>query len=231
MRPAIPHRIGLLCLFCISFVGGVPSTAAGGKSSQSICGLVEDEYYDIIGQLGLRHLEERTDQPSWQPSTVTIAKRQTDQADFDFYNDGIVDRIYMAGFEDHYMQGTVLLVQPGRSTSEPASVSDDPLEDPKAWFIPCQLSSDPIPLKECPPFSQQHDEAKFLASAPGSKPVVWFRVRYTDIVPIRFNGLTYLIATSRSKESRQDVTVMKPLPNRKFAHLCNFPRMGRLDAR
>jgi len=56
---------------------------------------------------------------------------------FDFDNDGKPDRVFIRDFQSNYMDGSVLLVQYGRSASE-LDVSDSPMEEASGFF-PCQI--------------------------------------------------------------------------------------------
>jgi hypothetical protein len=129
------------------------------------------------------------------------------ESQFDFDNDGTCDRVFARSFEDHYMQGSVLLVQRGPK-----------LDDP--WFLPCQLNAKPIRFEECPPFTQQHDEAGFSMQGATAKEKVFFRGRYSDLTPFRFSGTTFVAVESHAENARSYVGVIKPMPGKQFQQTC-----------
>ena len=100
------------------------------------------------------------------------------------------------------MLGSTLLVQPGRSPSTVDVAASNPLEDHDTWFIPCQLQGKRCPLQDCPPFSQNNDEAGLTVSWNKRTRHVRFPGRYSDVVPLRLQSTTFLLVTGSSPESR-----------------------------
>jgi hypothetical protein len=144
------------------------------------------------------------------------------EGDFDFFNDGKIDRVFLADFGGHYLLGSLLLVQPGLSPDRVKIANDDPLKDPGTWFIPCQLEPEAKTISECPPFSQANDEAGLtVTNAEGTK-TIRFRGRYTELNPVRYDGVTYLImrAVSEGAGELNYSAVIEPLPGRKFSVVC-----------
>jgi hypothetical protein len=207
-------------LMILTLCAGIASAATeDGKRDRSVCDVIRGNISNVfIGGLG--SLESERDQPTWKPSPVKFpdALGKMEQSDFDFYNDGLIDRVYRKYFEDHYMAGTVLLVQHGHS----AAIFDEPigpLEDAETWFIPCQLDAGKIPLKACAPFTQTFDDASFQAST-SKEHAVSFRARYTGLTPYRFRGMTFLVAASASQDTQRYIAVLKPKANRTFENVC-----------
>jgi hypothetical protein len=142
--------------------------------------------------------------------------------DFDFFNDGKIDRVFLADFGGHYLMGSLLLVQPGVSSDRIQVANDDPMKDPGSWLIPCQLEPEAKTISECPPFSQANDEAGLtVVNAKGTK-TIRFRGRYSELTPLRVDGVTYLVirAVSQRDGELNYSAVIKPQPSRKFSVLC-----------
>ena len=166
------------------------------------------------------------EEPEWRNTDVEIPGElgDTQEADFDFYNNGQLARVFMSSFGSRYMLGTALLVQPGRSPNTVDVAASNPLEDPDTWFTPCQLQDKRFPLRECPPFSRSNDEAGLTVSWNGRTQHVRFPGRYSDVVPLRVNSTTFLLVTGSSPESRGYAAILKPLPTRTFRTTCLLHR-------
>ena len=166
------------------------------------------------------------EEPEWRNAAFEIPGELGDmeEADFDFYNNGKLARVFMSSYGSRYMLGTSLLVQPGRSSQTVDVAVDNPLEDPDTWFIPCQLQGKRFPLKECPPFSQDNDEAGLTVSWNERKQHVRFPARYSDVVPLRLHDTTFIIVTGSSPESAGYAAVLMPLPMRTFRTTCLLHR-------
>ena len=166
------------------------------------------------------------EEPEWRNTDVEVPGElgDTQEADFDFYNHGRLDRVFMSSFGTRYMLGSTLLVQPGRSPSTVDVPVSNPLEDPDTWFIPCQLQGKRFPLKDCPPFSQSNDEAGLTVSWNKRRQHVRFPGRYSDVVPLRLQSTTFLLVTGSSPESRGYAAILRPLPTRTFRTSCLLHR-------
>jgi hypothetical protein len=130
--------------------------------------------------------------------------------------------VFLADFGDHYIMGSLLLVQPGLSSDRIRVANDHPIKDPGSWLIPCQFDPEAKTIRECPPFSQANDEAGLtFVNAKGTK-TIRFRGRYTELTPLRFDGVTYLVfrAVSEGAGELNYSAVIKPQPSRKFSVLC-----------
>jgi hypothetical protein len=162
------------------------------------------------------------EEPEWRNADVEIPGElgDTQEAIFDFYNNGKLDRVFMSSFGNRYMLGSTLLVQPGHSSSTVDVAVSNPLEDSDTWFIPCQLQGKRFPLKDCPPFSQSNDQAGLTVSWDKRRQHVRFPGRYSDVVPLRLHSRTYLLLTSSSPESRRYAAILRPLPTRTFRTTC-----------
>ena len=143
---------------------------------------------------------------SWQQTDDSASLpddlQGSDEARFDFDNDGTPDRVFTHYFETRYMQGTVVLAQLGSRATD-------------RWFLPCQLDAKAIRLEDCPPFSQANDDAGFSiqGATPREKP--FFRGRYIDLTPFRFADTTYVAVESHSEDTSRYVGVIKPVRGKK----------------
>ena len=65
-------------------------------------------------------LSPNSSEPSAESPSVELPKELAGSGEtiFDFNNDGKLDRVFCRNFGNSYMGGAVLLVQPGRSSSE-----------------------------------------------------------------------------------------------------------------
>lgn len=162
------------------------------------------------------------EEPEWRNTDVEIpgALGDTQEADFDFYNNGKLDRVFTSSFGNRYMLGSTLLVQPGRSPSTVDVAASNPLEDPDTWFIPCQLQGKRFPLKDCPPFAQSNDDAGLTVAWNKHTGHVRFPGRYSEVVPLRLQSTTFILVTGSSPESRGYAAILRPLPTRTFHTTC-----------
>lgn len=166
------------------------------------------------------------EEPEWRNTDVEIPGElgDTQEADFDFYNKGRLDRVFISSFGNRYMLGSTVLVQPGRSPNAVDVAVNDPLDDPDTWFIPCQLQGKRFPLKDCPPFSQSNDDAGLTLSWNKRTQHVHFLARYSDVVPLRLQSTTFLLVTGSSPESRGYAAILRTLPTRTFRTTCLLHR-------
>jgi uncharacterized protein len=133
---------------------------------------------------------------------------------YDFDNDGNLDRVITLSYSTHYMDATVLLVQPGKSpdTLDPIA----PLQNSATLSIPCQVTGQPSDYNDCPPYTQKRDEAGFAFGESS----VYFRSRYSVVEPFLYKGDSYILIRNGSADSNNYFAVLKPLPHRKFEHSC-----------
>ena len=143
-----------------------------------------------------------------------------DEAVYDFDNDGKLDYVYRSGFSQHFMESTTLLVASGQSADR--LVLAKPFKVETAWFLPCQMAFKDAPLTTCPPFSDsgEHGEPDFKVPAEASPLQVHFQGRYTYLSPFRFHHHTYVEAAGSSEDTQNYVSIIEPLPGRKYRAVC-----------
>jgi hypothetical protein len=165
-------------------------------------------------------------EPTWKDTDRVFPRELGDAAetDLDFYNDGQLARIFITYYDSPYMKGSSLLVQPGRSPEKVDVASDDPLEDPESWFIPCQLQGKRFALQECPPFSRSNEDAGLTVLWANRARQVRFLARYTDLALIRLRGTTFVVVTGSSPAALGYAAVLKPLATRTFRTTCLLQR-------
>jgi uncharacterized protein len=156
------------------------------------------------------------DEP-WVPEELKRGNEETDVALFDFDNDGVPDRVFAASTYGHYMQGSILYVQLGAQPKEP-------------WYLPCQLDARRIPQRECPPFSQNYDEAGLEMTAAGARKIL-FRGRYVDLTPLQLAGTTFVLVETIDERTRDELAVIKPRVGKTFEPVCLLHRGKHLPTR
>jgi hypothetical protein len=163
--------------------------------------------------------------PNWSNASVELPNELEGSSEsiFDFDNDGKLDRVFSRTFESRYMDGSVLLVQQGNSTST-LNVSDAPM-DQTSSFLPCHIGETKCNIYDCPPFSQKNDGAKFSMEGRTNKDLVYFYARYSNLSPFSFRGTNYIGVSTVSEDAKGFVAVLKPLPNRKFQKKCLLRRV------
>lgn len=202
-------------------VGSIETLLRNGPVCDPVQKELAERFYTFYSQPQQTMLA----RPDWQDTDAKLPDELNGSREsvFDFDNDGHLDRVFSKDYEQNYMDGTTLLVQPGRAASK-LIVGSDPLEK-SSVFLPCQMDSSQPAIAHCPPFSQKHDEAGYqMSGAPGGDRV-FFRGRYTKVEPFTHGGSTYLGLSSRSEDTMDYVAVVKPLPGRKFQSMCLFRRV------
>lgn len=155
----------------------------------------------------------------WTRSSVELPQelRGSQEAVFDFDNDGSLDRVLRREFMTNYQHGTVLLVQPGTAAAELRVPESTTIAS--SGLYPCQVQAKPDTLS-CPPFSQANDEAGFDMDVPGQD-AVHFRGRYSLLEPFRFQRETFVRANRTSVETDgYYYAILKPKPQRQFEQVC-----------
>lgn len=159
--------------------------------------------------------------PEWSEASQKLPGELSDcgESVFDFNNDGKLDRVFGKLFTNHYMDGSVLLVQPGLS-SKKLMVSSS-ASDKTSIYLPYHLDGKRKKIDVYPPFSQENDEANFLMAVDvkGKKHVVEFRGRYTYVTPVVFRKTTYILLCGPYEDSQNHVAVLKPMPNGTFQNI------------
>lgn len=161
--------------------------------------------------------------PHWTPASDPLPKNVAgaEQSVFDLNNDGKLERVLRKTFDNHYMDGNVLLARYG-STAAPLAWTPSARDDRLA-YLPCQLADKPIPIASCPPFSQKGDEANLTLDAGPGKDPVEFRNRYVSVTPFLFRDRTYLGLTGTAQSN--DAAVLEPLPAGGVRPACLFRRV------
>lgn len=196
------------------------------KGTQKVCEAVRQELK--TNPFAFNHYDRTTTKlirPNCGTPSVTLPEELVGSGEciIDFDNDGKLDRVFIHSLETTYMDGSVLLVQLGSSVSK-LNVTDTPM-DKASNFLPCQLSSTPFDIRDCPPFSQKGDEAGFFMKGMTNKNLVHFRARYSSVSPFTFEGINFVGVNSNSEDTKEFVAVIKPLPHRRFEPICLFRRV------
>lgn len=202
-------------------VGSVETLLKNGP----VCDAVQKELSESFHTFYSEPRQTILKRPDWRDTDVKLPDELhgSRESVVDFDNDGYLDRVFLKGYEQNYMDGTTLLVEPG-SSAKKLIVGSDPM-DRTSMFLPCQMDSKQPPIAQCPPFSQKHDEAGYEIFGPSGGDKVLFRGRYTAVDPFIQGGTTYLGLSSRSEGTMDYVAVVKPLPGRKFQSMCLFRRV------
>lgn len=145
------------------------------------------------------------------------------EADFDFYNEGTISRVFRAEFAADVLSGSSLLVQPAPSSSVARLTYGDPMVDPHTKFFPCQLANDKAQIEQCPPFGNDPTLQSF--SVYGSKgrmtqPVEQFPIRFIDLVPLRIHGTTFVVVSWTIRYPHTHSAVFRPNKQQKFDLVC-----------
>lgn len=142
--------------------------------------------------------------------------------DFDFNNDGKKDVVFKYDNAGSYIRGTFFFVifsdaLPSYRESNRVSVVN---------IFPCQFDKAKPDSKRCPLLSQDYDEAGIYTSFENGVDV-FFRGRYTQMNPIRFNGKTYIVLQSNSIPTEHYAAVIKPYGKTNFKSICLFKSHSR----
>jgi hypothetical protein len=81
-------------------------------------------------------------------------------------------------------------------------------------------------IHDCPPFSQDNDEAGFSMKGRNEKDELYFRGRYSSIEPFSFQGTTYIAVNSYRKHTKDFVAVLKPMPDGTFQKIGLFRQVS-----
>jgi len=194
------------------------------KSPDTVCKDVLEELKDdfyTFSAYSARSKRKLT-RPIWSKASDSVVLPEelagSNESIFDFDNDGKKDRVFGRIFENTYMHGSVLLVQYNYSILD----KKNPFEETSGFF-PCQMDKTPHKIKDCPPFSQENDEAGFSMEGQTDKDSFYFRARYSSLEPFIFQGTTYIGV--KSIDENDFVGVLKPLPDRTFKEKCLFRKV------
>lgn len=194
--------------------------------NQKVCAAVAEELAADFATFG-NYPKQPTKlaRPQWVSPSVDLPKELavSSESIFDFYNSGNLDRVLLQSWENSYMSGSSLLVQPGSAPTK-LVVQAPPMSNAAA-FLPCQMDAAHRDILDCPAFSQKNDEASVFLKGHTAKNSAYLRVRYMDVAPFNYQGINYLGVGSVATDS--DVAaVFKPLPDRTFQQMCMFRRVS-----
>jgi uncharacterized protein len=162
--------------------------------------------------------------PNWSKTSVQLPEELAGSVEsiFDFNNDGKLDRVFSRTYDNKYMRGSVLLVQPGRSSSK-LMVSTSPM-DSTSIYLPFQIGKVRHNIYDYPPFSQKKGEAGFSMKGRKGKDELYFLGRCSSVEPFTIQGTSY-IAVSSDCGYKDSVAVLKPLPDSTFQKIGLFRRV------
>lgn len=198
------------------------------KGSDAVCHAVLDElkgdFYTFSNYPDQSKI--KLPRPNWTRTTIELPKELAGSSEsiFDFNNDGKLDRVFSRSYENNYMDGCVLLVQPGSSSSK-INVPTSPMNQISS-FLPCQMGKVRHNIYDCPLFSQKNDEAGFSMEGRTKKDEVYFRARYSSISPFIFRGANFIGVSTKDEETQDFVAVLKPLPDGTFQKMCLLRRVA-----
>ena len=198
------------------------------KGSDAVCHAVVDELKGDFYTFSKYPNQEKIKlhRPDWNKTSAKLPEELKGfrESIFDFNNDGKLDRVFYRSFENNYMDGSILLVQPGRSSTK-LDVPDSPM-DKTSSFLPCQMGKVRHEIYDCPPFSQKNDEAGFSMKGRTEKEGVYFRGRYSTVSPFSFQGVNFTGVGTKDEETQDFVAILKPLPDGTFQKMCLFRRVS-----
>lgn len=142
--------------------------------------------------------------------------------DFDFDNDGILDRIFAYDGAGSYIRGSIWFVAFGKSKEN--SNQKIPLTVDDVKVFPCQFDPSVHNSNSCPMISQAADDGGIKVSFSDEKSV-FFRGRYTYISPIRYKGRTYLTLGTSSADTEKYSAVIEPIGGTRYRSVCLFKRL------
>ena len=162
------------------------------------------------------------DTPDWKETDVVLPSElgQARQADFDFYNDGHMDRVFLSSYGSRVMQGSSLLVQPGSSFPSVKVTYANPLDDPDTRFYPCQLADKSLSVKECSPFGLYHNNDSFSVYRSKKSRGVEFPVDFSELIVVRVHTATFVVVLGMSSVAPGVAAVFRPNRNKDLELVC-----------
>lgn len=162
----------------------------------------------------------------WKAASISLPPdlgNAVNEADFDFYNDGTISRVFRLEFAAYVLSGSALLVQPAPPSAVAGPSFGDPMVDPHTKFFPCQLANDKAQIEQCPPYGNDPTLQSF--SVYGSKgtitqPVEQFPIRFTNLVPLRIHGTTFVVVSWTNRYPHTHSAVFRPNKEKKFDLVC-----------
>lgn len=211
----------LTCLFSAALLSSLPAQAAKRQysivaGSGEVCtlaqGFLNSEKTKVPPQFALLA----------QPQTGAKGKlpdpAQGEQLqNFDLDNDGVPDQVFAHEGGGSYLLGTLFYVQHGKAG---AALKTNPTVADLSVY-PCQFDPSVKKSSSCPALSQDADEAGISFDISEDKSV-FFRGRYTEMTPIRYQNKTWLLLVSASGDTRKYAALIEPAPNKKYRSACLF---------
>lgn len=136
---------------------------------------------------------------------------------FDFDNDGVPDQVFSYDGASTYLMGTVFYVQHGKAGGV---LKPNPAVADLAIY-PCQFDASVKKSASCPPLAQDADEAGISFDIPEQKSV-FFRGRYVEMTPVRYQNKTFLVLVSASGDTRKYAALIQPEPGKRYRPACLF---------
>lgn len=163
--------------------------------------------------------------PNWSETSVELPKGigGSQESIFDFNNDGKLDRVFSRDFYWGNMYGSVLLVQPGRSSSK-LMVSASPM-DSTSIYLPFQMDKVRRNIDEYPPFSKDNEDAGFSMKGRNDTNEIYFKGIYSFVEPFNLDGTNFIVVRTSVLDGRDLVAVLKPLPDGRFEKIGLFRRV------
>ena len=160
--------------------------------------------------------------PDWKESDVDLSSQlgYTQEADFDFFNHGKIDRVFMFSYAAHTVQGSKVLVQPGSSFSSVRVPFKNPLDDPDTRFYPCQLVSKDILVKDCSPLGFYHNNDTVSVYKSKTSSAATFLVDFSEVVVVRLDGITYVLLSAVYSKDAGVTAVFRPKGNEALDLVC-----------
>jgi uncharacterized protein len=190
-------------------VGDIEMLYGSGAVCEAVLEGLKRHFDDFVEQNDRDQSTTKLSSPNWSETSFQLHEEANGcyESVFDLNNDGKLDRVFSCRFLSHYRQGSTLLVQLGRSSTE--------------------LMVDKVRhnIREFSPFSQENYEAGFSMKGRNEKDKVYFTGRYSDFSPFFFQGTTYIAVSSYSEDTKDYVAVLKPLPDGTFQKIGLFRRV------
>jgi uncharacterized protein len=202
-------------------VGEYELVAGTDKVCSAVTGEISKGSFSVYGATSANSGE--IDRPIWNDSQGDLPQDMLDggygkESTYDFDNDGNLDGVFSLSYSTHYMDATVVLVQPGTSPKLLKPVA--PLQDKATISVPCQVTGQPSDFSECPPYTQKWDDAGFNFGGKSGESSVYFRSRYSSVEPFIYRGSSYIFVRNGSEAVANYSAVLKPLPQREFEYSC-----------
>ena len=138
---------------------------------------------------------------------------------FDYDNDGKNDQVFIKGYDGRYMWGAKIFV---RENSIMQDWSRKEIIAKELSVYPCQYDKSKPSSEMCPPFSQKADDAGVTYEVNEGNENIFFRGRYTSLMPMTYKGVTYLTLDSM----QNNYAIIKPLPKNKYSSMCLFKKIN-----